>query len=180
MSWCSSFPCISKGCFLSCLDGFSFLKWFPLSKLFGKRLLKLLRLFQYLKLLFCFLIKLWNKKNKCPKIDPWWPLSVKTLSSPVCEIWVKHFYRFIRKPMHFILSNKVVSKMSKTLRRSIKIMRYVFLSENLLKSCQLSEIDMNLWNGFLLSLIGNCLRHHFHIIWLCCLKNIAELFSGDQ
>ena len=55
MSWCSSFPCILRGCFLSCHNGFLFVKRFLLSKLFWKRLLKLLGLFWYLKLMFDFL-----------------------------------------------------------------------------------------------------------------------------
>ena len=57
MSWSSSFPCISKGYVLGRLDGFPFSKWLLLSKLFWKRLLKLLQLFRCLKLFFWFLVK---------------------------------------------------------------------------------------------------------------------------
>ena len=92
-----------KGAFWVALMDFVF-EMVSSVKIILKTSVKLLRLFRYLKLLCCFLIKSYNMKNKCPKIDLWWTLSVKTLSRPVCEIRVKPVYCVIRKTdaLHFL------------------------------------------------------------------------------
>ena len=155
MSCCSSFSCISRGYFLSRLDGFSFSKWLLLSKLCCKGLFKLLWLSQCLKLLFWFVIKscrlnvfYWVDLLNCLLLFPPFSELCWLTGFSVIQFFINHSYFLENSCCDF--SSPKLYWFTHSLRSSSEMCS--------LKLRKCFHIRIDLFDWFLLSFISNSLQ----------------------